>query len=382
MGRAKGAIARGAVALLCVLIAGTSSLRADTTSERSSSILIFPKVMAITDGIHPTVDTVMQISNTSNSMVYAHCVYLNGAPLDPRFPPGAQNPPQCQEVDFTIFLTKQQPTHWVVSTGRRVEPSPTCNLNFSACDGAGIDPGAIPPMGDYFTGELRCVEVDSSGAPINGNHLKGEATIVVPDGDASKYNAVGLMGLNTGASSNNSDSTLCVGGGLSGDCPTGAEYNACPQTLILNQYAADASNPVIDELGGPNSAVRTELTLVPCTQDFENQVPGRGIVQFLIINEFEQLFSTSTTVTCWGNLDLSSRLYASFNAIFNEDFLGSRFAQTRMTPADPTQSGFVGVAEEFHVVPPGSPNFTRAAANLHGEGQRPSGDIIRLQGGF
>jgi hypothetical protein len=380
MGRAKRAILRGVLVLLCALITGTSPLRADVTTERSSSILIFPKVLAITDGSHPPMDTVIQISNTSNSMVYAHCLYVNGAPLDPRFPPAAQNPPQCQEVDFTIFLTKQQPTHWVVSTGRRVQPDPTCNTGFSACDGAGIDPGAIPPMGNYFTGELRCVEVDSSGAPINGNHLKGEATIVTPDGDASKYNAVGLLGLNAGASSNNSDTTLCLGGGVSGDCSTGAEYNACPQTLILNQYAASASNPVIDELVAPGSSeVRTELTLAPCTEDFENQVPGRGIIQFLIINEFEQQFSTSTTVTCWANLDLSSRLYASFNSIFSQNFLGSRFAQTRMTPADPGQSGFVGVAEEFHDVPGGT---TRAAANLHAEGQRPGGDLIRLQGAF
>jgi hypothetical protein len=309
---------------------------------------------------------------------------VNGAPLDPRFPPGAQNPSQCQEVDFSIFLTKQQPTHWVVSTGRRVEPNPTCNVGFSACDGAGIDPGAIPPMGDYFTGELRCVEVDSSGAPINGNHLKGEATIVTPDGDASKYNAVGVMGLNTSANSNNSDSRLCLGGGVSANCPTGAEYNACPQTLILNQYAAFSSNPVIDELTAPDSSeVRTELTLVPCTEDFENQVPGRGIVQFLIINEFEQLFSTSTTVACWGNLDLSSRLNASFTSIFSRSFLGSRFAQTRMTPAGNDQSGFVGVVEEFHsTIPPAPLGATRAASNLHGEGQRAGGDVITLPGAF
>jgi hypothetical protein len=382
MGSAMGTMQRAAMAVLCALVATTSPLRADVTSERSSSILIFPKVMVIIDDKgHTQVDTIIQISNTSNSMVYAHCLYVNGAPVDPRFPPSAQNPPQCQEVDFAIFLTKQQPTHWVVSAGRRVEPNPTCHLGFSACDGAGIDPGAIPPMGNYFTGELRCVEVDSSGAPINGNHLKGEATIVTPDdADASKYNAVGVMGLNTFAISNNSDKTLCLGGPVSADCPTGGEYNACPQTLILNHYAASASNPVIDELK-PSSAseVRTEVTLVPCTEDFENQVPGRGIVQFLITNEFEQLFSTSTTVTCWGNLDLSSRQNASFTSIFSEDFLGSRFAQTRMSPAGDDQSGFVGVAEEFHTV--GSAT-TRAAANLHGEGERSGGDITRLPEAF
>ena len=49
---------------------------ADTTTEQSSSILIFPKV--VFDGSR---DTVIQISNTSNSMVHAHCFYVNAAPL-------------------------------------------------------------------------------------------------------------------------------------------------------------------------------------------------------------------------------------------------------------------------------------------------------------
>ena len=93
--------------------------------------------------------------------------------------------------------------------------------------------------------------MDSLGAPINGNHLKGEATIVNRrrQGDASKYNAVGVFGLNTDLNSNNSDNVLCLGGGVSPSCPNGAEYNACPQTVILNHFAENASDPVIDALG-------------------------------------------------------------------------------------------------------------------------------------
>jgi len=65
---------------------------------------------------------------------------------------------------------------------------------------------------------------------------------VTPDGDASKHNAVGLMGLNTGASSNNSDSTLCVGGGISATARRGG-VQCLPADAYSEPYAAGASNP-------------------------------------------------------------------------------------------------------------------------------------------
>ena len=387
MGSFKGAIRSGI--LLLALVAFSLPARADVTTERSSSILIFPKVIATASSpsAPANIDTIIQISNTSNSMAFAHCYYVNAAPLDPTSPPSASNPPLCQEVDFDIYLTKQQPTHWLVSTGRRVQiDTPEDKLCFSrygasfmGCFGAGLDPGGIPPVPDVFTGELRCIEVDSSGAPINGNHLKGEATIVTADGDASKYNAVGVMGLNTNTNSNNGDDTLCLGGASSGSCPTGAEYNACPAKLILNHFAMGASDPVLDELLGSSSSVDTDLTLVPCTQDFQNQIPGRGVIQFLLINEFEEVFSTSTTISCWATFPLTQ-----VNSVFSTGILGTRFVQTRMTPVptgDGLQSGFVGVAEEYHF-PPGSTSSSRAAANLHGEGQNQSGDLITIMGSF
>ena len=375
MRRTSGAIGRAGGAMILALAVSAAPLRAEVTTERSSSILIFPKVLSRT----PEVDTIIQISNTSNSMVFARCFYVNAAPRDPTRPPSPVNPPQWQEVDFEIFLTKQQPTHWVVSTGRHVDSAAPadqrCSANFRDCNDAGFDPGAIPPVPDIFTGELKCIEVDSSGAPINGNHLKGEATIVTPDGDASTYNAVGIIGLNTNSNVNNSDNTLCLGGDVTAACPTGAEYNACPDTLIANHFASGASDPIIDEFTAESSSVSTEITIVPCTEDLENQIPAQVVVQFLIINEFEELFSTSTTVICWANLDLFA-----INPVFTEGFLGSRFAQTRMRPATADQPGFVGVLEEFHARASG--NTTRAALNLHEEGVRPGADLMVLPGEF
>ncbi len=379
MGSASGMMGRWAVAMTAALLLSAAAAQADITTERSASILIFPKVLFDSSGLQTgtPVDTLIQISNTSNSMVFARCFYVNAAPPDPTRPPGPTNPPRWQEVDFDIFLTKQQPTHWLLSEGRRDDPTD---------DDKGFDPGRVPPAGDDpFTGELKCIEVDSSGAPINGNHLKGEATIVTTDtkAEVSKYNAIGVLGLNTDFNSNNSDNTLCLGGGASPSCPNGAEYNACPQTVILNHFAENATDPVIEALGNGNngkSTVSTELTVVPCTQDFENQAPASVVVQFLITNEFEEQFSTSTTVTCWGHFRLNA--IGNVGLIFEVGTLRTRFAQTRMSARD-DQPGFVGVAEEFHSQPTTtSPVTSRAAVNLHGEGTRSNGDIILLPGAF
>jgi hypothetical protein len=404
MGSASGKIGRWAAITALALVVGVAAADADVTTERSASILIFPKVVFDSSGLQTgtPVDTIIQISNTSNSMVFAHCFYVNAVPPDPTHPPGPTNPPIWQEVDFEIFLTKQQPTHWLLSSGRLDDPGD--NKSCSAdCSGAGFDPGRIPPAGnDPFTGELKCIEVDSSGAPINGNHLKGEATIVTTDGRAevSAYNAVGVLGLNTDLSSNNSDTTLCLGCGVciggpragarcapAAPCPDGycsVEYNACPQTVILNHFAEGATDPVIEALGNGDdgkSNVSTELTLVPCSEDFENQVPPSVVVQFLITNEFEAQFSTSTTVTCWGNFRLNR--IGSIGRILEIGTLGTRFAQTRMSPASDDQPGFVGVVEEFHTQPTASAAITsRAALNLHTEGARPMGDVILLPGAF
>lgn len=385
MGSASGMIGRWAAVVSLALVGTTAVASADITTERSASIVIFPKIVFDSSGLQTgtPVDTIIQISNTSNSMVFAHCFYVNAVPPDPRKPPSATNVPIWQEVDFEIFLTKQQPTHWLLSDGRQEDPSDNKSCS-TDCSGAGFDPGRIPPAGnDPFTGELKCVEVDSSGAPINGNHLKGEATIVTTDGRAevSKYNAVGVLGLNTDLNSNNSDNTLCLGGGVSQSCPTGAEYNACPQTVILNHFAEGATDPVVEHLGNGPSSVSTELTLVPCTEDFENQLPPSVVVQFLITNEFEQQFSTSTTVTCWGNFRLNA--IGAVGRIFEVGNLQTRFAQTRMFPADDGQPGFVGVVEEFHTQP-ATPTalISRAATNLHDEGARARGDIILLPGAF
>jgi hypothetical protein len=353
---------------------------ADVTTERSSSILVFPKVIA-----NGSRDTIIQISNTSNSLVRAHCFYVNAALTNPSLPQGPLNPPLWQEIDFDIVLTKQQPTYWVVSEGRAVDPSDhPCGPGDPDCPNAGFDPGRVPPVVPDFVGELKCIEVDDSGAPLAGNHFKGEAMLVREgDGDLSGYNAIGVLG-----QENNGDTQLVLGGGQcagSGaicgsddDCgdsgPCVFEYNACPQTWILNHLAEGAPNLVF----GPESAVNTQLTVVPCTQNYETQIPTTVTLQFITINEFESQFSVSTSVTCWGNFNMDElgSTALTFAGQIVPDPQGTMYLQSRIRSAAGTPFGVMMVAEEEHFVLGGGSSF--AAANLHIEGERPNPDIITI----
>ena len=363
---------------LAFFAASVLPANAEVTTEKSASILIFPKVLFTVD-----YDTIIQVSNTSNSLVYAHCFYVDAQPEDPSLPAGPSNPPLWQEVDFDLLLTRQQPTHWVVSLGRTTDPfDDTCGVNNQECNDAGFDPGRIPPVSPNFQGELKCVQVDQSGAPISGNNMKGEATLLTASDpadnlaprDVSKYNAVGVLGLD----SNDSDTTLCLGGVASSKCPAGAEYSGCPDTVLLSHYAEGTTSPLLQEFNAPDmsSEVHTELTVVPCSQDFETQTPSRVRIQFAIYNEFEEPFSTSTTVTCWGNFRL-----ADVNPVLGVGSLGTRFIQTRLRPAG-NDPGFVAVQEEFHSVIETDPQpATRAAFNTHVIGERPQGDLVVIPEG-
>ena len=334
------------------------------TTEQSASILVFPKVIA--DGSR---DTIIQITNTSNNMQHAHCFYVNGAPTTLGLPPGPLNPPLCTETDFDIWLTRQQPTHWVVSTGRLYNPgdlacsgSTTCATGTSGsadadCCDAGFDPGHVPPVAPDFTGELKCIEVDASGAPVSGNALKGEATIeeTTAPYDVSKYNAIGIQGNDN----NNGDDVLCLGSSTAQAdptlCPSGNEYAGCPKEWRLDHPATGAPDLVVDQqsfcASPPCSSVSTNLTMVPCTENFESQALTAITLQFLIINEFEQSFTTSTSFACWGSFDLgapSGSLLPGISDWFTASALGSDTLQTRIRSAAGTPGGVLAVIEETH----------------------------------
>ncbi|MGD9762863.1 MAG: hypothetical protein AB7V27_04025 [Candidatus Binatia bacterium] len=381
-----------------------SSATADVTTERGASLLAFPKVLANGDS-----DTIVQITNISNNMVHATCYYVNAATSP------FTGLPLWQITDFTIWLTKQQPTQWQVSRGRNINPADACAMgsdglfnSSSSCSNNGLDPGAIPPVPENFVGELKCVEVDVAGNPIGGNHLKGEATVISRDGDTAKYNAIGIQGTELAGETGNE---LLLNQPLDSDDVIG-QYNACPNVLLLNHLAEGAPDPVLfsngragtcdkngaipcntdegcfvggtdwgpceDEpqvkgLGGVidlRSASLTDLTLIPCTQDFENGIPAAATVQFEIFNEFEERFSASTTIVCWRNFYLFQ--VDSPNdpdrSVFSFATLGTTAAFTRISPVNGGVLGVAGVTRADS-----SRNLARTLLNIHMEGDRFTG---------
>ncbi|MDX2168727.1 MAG: hypothetical protein SF182_16765 [Deltaproteobacteria bacterium] len=374
--------------VLVSALAFASVTRAEVSTDVSGSVLVFPKVVYDIGGLGR--DTIIQVTNTSNNMVHAHCFYVNGAP-------DFFGNPLWQVTDFTIWLTRQQPTHWVVSAGRPVNPA-----DMFGTGGAGIDPGAIPPVPPGFDGELKCVQIDASGTPFGGNNLKGETVIRASSGDVSKHNAIAILA--------NPD--------LAGDAPANellldntpehdGEYNSCPNQLYLNHFVDGTPDPVVEEFNSANCTdgdcpIRTYLTLVPCSEDFENQLPGEVTVQFAIVNELEQVFSASTTVECYETTRLAdidaptgtctvsgdpcvsdaqciqgAAGFCSKNSVFAVGTLGTGSAFTRISPVA-LDGGVIGVAEEYHYLETGT--VSRAAWNLQQAGNRYDA-TVNLPGG-
>jgi hypothetical protein len=353
MRTARGLMAGCAVVAAIALALSASAARADFSTERPGSILIFPKVVNSPEDAR---NTVIQITNTSNLTRYAHCFYVNGAPENPYLPPDPElNPPLCSITDFELTLTKQQPTHWLASQGRPVDPTDEI---------AGLDPGTVPPAPPAFTGELVCVEVDESGNPMASNPFKGEATIGDTAGvDVTKYNATAVKGIDP-----DSDLDLKL---------DNREYNACPEGLILNFQAEGGADAVIDALGSGSSQVNTALALVPCSADFDNLIAGRVTLQFGVHNEFEEYRSASTTITCWQSLSLDDSL---LNGAFTPNVLGTMYGTANITPVD--AGGVVGVASTRRIDTMTGASGT-ADVNLHVEGNNPSTNtdsVIRVRG--
>ena len=251
------------------LVAGLAQAQ-NFSTERPSSILIFPKV------VNGDASTVIQITNTANSLTHAHCFYVNGASVNGQ--------PLWQVTDFELALTRQQPTHWGAGTGRAVNPSDPQKTS-----GAGIDPGLVPPVPPGFTGYLVCVETLADGTPTSGNSLVGMATVgaigQAGPNSVSKYSAVGIPGClsdngpcGSGGTANNGDNILSL---------DNAEYAACPGGAYLNFESEGGSDPALVAAGNTASTVSTNLSLVPCGIDFENLIPESTTLTAEVRDEFE-----------------------------------------------------------------------------------------------
>jgi hypothetical protein len=297
----------GVLVLLGSALLASGSARADVSTINPAALLVFPKLEVDSSA---GVNTVIQITNTSSQPASVRCFYVNAnghCSNDPDEICNAEYPPDpndnglrsnnCEpetdgvcvpgwiETDFRFHLTPNQPVVWNVRRGLAefplvTETGPTGDSNFQS---------SVPPAPeDPFRGELKCVLVGDDEQPIDRNWLKGEAHIVSNNGtlDLASYNAYGIQAIE---GANNQDDTLILG----------EEYNGCPNIVEILHYFDDATEPA------NNDTVDTELTFVPCSQDFNLQIPKRITVQFLVFNEFEQRFSTSRPIDCLTTVPLS-----------------------------------------------------------------------------
>jgi hypothetical protein len=497
-------------AALALSVAPAGAARADIASDHPAAILVFPKILVDTvNGL----DTLIRLSNVSDTPINVFCYYVNSTPICP-IPGGSCFPNQlacqgevggqifiapCREnwqpTDFTFRLTRDQPTGWLVSQGQstncpflqgvcsndgttKCERNADCGagnrcvlppcfpLDATSVPGSGgqTNEGAIPlSPDDPFVGELKCMAVDENHRPVARNDLIGEALIgKQQSGPADSieiigYNAVGIPAI---PNSNNRDNTLVLGG-----ADGVAEYEGCPNILILDHYFDGAVDPVLNNTCGPNglctlsgtlcatdvdcannicvdglcslsgtscmddsdcvnscdlqsntctlsdtpcqsdsqctyrTRLATDLTLVPCTEDFESRRLdlSQTVAQFLVFNEFEERFSTSITVNCFKEVQISELDTSGdkSRSIFSAGVAGTLTGQTRIRGVvNDDNAGLggntlIGIAEEFRCagVTDEFPTcdlvdsqrlVSGAGKNLHFQGRRPQSDFIYL----
>jgi hypothetical protein len=380
-----------------VWLALSPMAQAATYSDAGAAVVVYPKIV-----VDASRDTVLQITNQSAEARAAHCFYVNANPRCTNTGGVCTSLMDCQgsdmlfgscvpgwiETNFDIFLTPRQPLGWLASRGLLVGGSGSLADGRVPCPGGFLDTcpftatnagTRIPPVGETpFIGELKCIEVDPITrlpAECQGtacrNDLEGAATITkVEQGqiDTRKYNAVGLRTTEF----NDGDNELVIGG-----APGVAEYQPCAQVLVFNHLFDGA----VDPISGFWEA-HSELSLVPCTQDFLQQDIPQVTAQFLVFNEFEQRLSTSVPVNCLLDRPIS-RIDTSqpLRSIWNANVTGTVAGQTRITGVG---GGLLGAAT-LAFCDPAIPECAStvwvdsgAAYNLNQFADRTEADFIRI----
>lgn len=349
--------------MLAAMALGATQAAADTTSDRPGSVVIWPKVVA--DG---TRDTLITLTNTRNETAYAHCEYTNAIGIcsisqqhctlpsesavlsAPACPGGAAdvcvlglNPEfPCATLDFDVILTRQQPTIWRVSTGRIYNPAlpadGSCDLipgvpPRQECPGFFLVGQVVPPVQPFY-GNLRCIQVAADGTPMPSNGLKGEAIIeTLGSTQISEYNSINILGT---VDPDPADYLELNG--------TATGYNACPESVEFTNYSPGANDAVAASIDPAACAVSgcpvtTEITVIPCRYDFENEIPTRFQLDIVYHNEFEQRLSVERPFTCGVTFTLQNLGFGNLG--------GSTFQRTRINPAG-TGLCIAGVPDELN----------------------------------
>jgi len=233
---------------------------ADAPPQRlPSAVIIYPLI--VVEGNGAVTDTRVELVNLSNRAVNLGCIYV---PAD-----------FCSGFDFHVVLTPNQPISWLASRG-------TFN-GFTA----------VPPFSS--TGELKCIVEPDEESIAAHNTVQGRAAVFGIDGQTIGYSAVGFLRLTDGPLTNEIDLD-------------GVTYTQCPDEQHFIFLASDPTSPPTE----------SELVIAPCTEDLENLNTTTTVVQIKVINEFEEQFSASISVTCFLRRNLDD-----ISHIFTRSVLGS-----------------------------------------------------------
>jgi hypothetical protein len=222
-------------------------------------------------------DTRIELMNMSDEDIDLQCFYVRSS--------------DCNEIGFFVSLTAQQPLSWMAHDG-------TNNiLTFTA----------VPPFDG--TGELKCAVLAKRPQLSAHNVLQGRALVFDDAGETVGYGAIGFQRLVPGA-----------GGGVVD--LDGFTYEECPDRLHFQVFTRKT---------GSNS----DMVLVPCAQDLLTQTPTETTVQLAIINEFEQVFSSSFRLECH-----TVRSFSRFGTLSNST-LGTETAHVVVRGVDSPLLGLV-----------------------------------------
>lgn len=258
---------------IAALFTASSAFAAQNVANTSQkgSLLIWPLITTDTTGEYGPQDTVVEISNDSNSSVHVECEYVNE---------------EKGRVNFDFNLTGKQTASWDVGTqnGDQVAPPPFPT-----------NAGNPPFAGDPHRGELVCFATnDGRQYQIAWNELTGTASVENLSATSSsqpkqsfKYNAWAFAARSsTGVAPDNGSTPQGTPGTLvlSGANAAGA-YDACPLYNVANFMPNGASL-------GTARTIQSDLAVVSCNQDLrENYKIHATKLDFTVWNSDENSFT-------------------------------------------------------------------------------------------
>ncbi len=277
-----------AIASLCAAGLATPASAQAPAQRLPSAIIMYPNILA--DGVF---ETRIEMVNLSGRTQDVKCHFLS--------------PPTCNGTDFFIRLTPNQPISWLASRGTLG----TGNFFVNA-----------PPFNGE--GSLKCFVVPDEHGIDHQNAIQGRSITFGPDGYTESIGAIGIQRLTPGEFSTTLE--------LDGDT-----YAQCPDNYHFTFVASEPGDP----------ATESELILSTCDEDLENLISKTTVVQFQIINEFEQLLSAATSVRCYDRKVLSE-----INSVFTRDTLGTPTGQAIVRGV---QGAVIAVIVDKFVTPAGAP---------------------------